>query len=236
MDTFLDVAGIVTRAKMLLNFRTDGQLAEYLGISRPALSNWLSRNSIDFPLVLEKFKDVDYNWLLLGKGSPKRSQRYIKTDEVEGEVNLIHIPKSVEKKDDRTVALYDISAAANLRTLFEQKGQYLLGEISIPNIPACDGAIHVCGDSMYPILKSGDIVGYKELVDFDEIIYGEMYIVSFIRNDNEYLAVKYVNRSERSGCIKLVSYNPHHEPKDISLTSVNAMALVKFSIRRHCMI
>lgn len=236
MDTFLDVTGIITRAKMLLMFRTDGQLAEYLGVSRPTLSNWLSRNSIDFPLLLEKFKDVDYNWLLLGKGSPKRNNRYIKHNELEGELTMIHRPKSVEKRGDRVVLLYDISAAANLRTLFTDKSQYLLGEISIPNIPSCDGAIYVCGDSMYPILKSGDIVGYKELNSFENIMYGEMYIVSFVRDDNEYLTVKYVNRSEQQGYIKLVSYNTHHDPLDIPLSSINAMALVKFSIRRHLMI
>ena len=61
---------------------------------------------------------------------------------------------------------------------------------------------------MYPILKSGDIVGFKEISSFSNVIYGEMYLVSFNIDGDEYLAVKYVNRSEIDGCIKLVSYNP----------------------------
>jgi hypothetical protein len=32
-----------------------------------------------------------------------------------------------------------------------------------------------------------------------------------------------------------VSYNPHHEPMDIPLTSIQAMAIVKFSIRKNMM-
>ena len=44
-----------------------------------------------------------------------------------------------------------------------KRQQYALGRIVIPNIPVCDGAVYVSGDSMYPILKSGDIVGFKSI-------------------------------------------------------------------------
>ena len=70
---------------------------------------------------------------------------------------------------------------------------------------------------------------------FSNVIYGEMYLVSFDIDGDEYLAVKYVNRSEQEGCIKLVSYNPHHEPMDVPFTSIQAMAIVKFSIRKNLM-
>lgn len=46
MDTFLDVTGIVKRAKQVLNFKNDSELAEYLGVSRATVSNWGARNSI----------------------------------------------------------------------------------------------------------------------------------------------------------------------------------------------
>ena len=70
MDTFLDVTGIVKRAKQVLNFKNDSELAEYLGVSRATVSNWGARNSIDFRLLLDKFGDkVDYNWLLIRKGN-----------------------------------------------------------------------------------------------------------------------------------------------------------------------
>ena len=38
MDTFLDVSGIVKRAKQALNFKKDSELASYLGVSRATLS------------------------------------------------------------------------------------------------------------------------------------------------------------------------------------------------------
>lgn len=236
MDTNLDVAGIIKRAKMVVNVKRDSELAEFLGVSRATVTNWAARNSIDFRLLLQKFGDkVDYNWLLLGKGTPVQQPRFCDSELVRGKIEILHNPKAVEPIDDRSVMLYDITAAANLKTLFTNKQQYALGRILIPNISACDGAVYVNGDSMYPILKSGDIIGYKEINSFFNVIYGEIYLVSFMIDGDEYLAVKYANRSEKEGCIKLVSYNTHHEPMDIPFDSINAMAIVKFSIRRHMM-
>lgn len=233
MDTILDVPGIIKRAKQVLKLKKDSELADYMGVSRATVTNWSARNSIDFRLLLDKLgSTVDYNWLLLGKGSPDRQPEFCESELAQGEVHIIHNPKTVEAIDDRSVTLYDIGAAANLKTLFTDKHQFSLGKIQIPNIPHCDGAVYVSGDSMYPILKSGDIVGYKEISSFENIIYGEIYLVSFMIEGDEYLAVKYVKRSEKEGHIKLVSYNVHHEPMDIPFAAVNAMAIVKFSIRR----
>ncbi|WP_294473316.1 S24 family peptidase [uncultured Bacteroides sp.] len=236
MDTNVDVSGIIKRAKMIINVKRDSELAEFLGVSRATVTNWAARNSIDFRLLLDKFgNNVDYNWLLLGKGTPVQQPRFCDSELARGKVEILHNPKAVEPIDDRSVMLYDITAAANLKTLFTNKQQYALGRILIPNISACDGAVYVNGDSMYPILKSGDIIGYKEINSFFNVIYGEIYLVSFMIDGDEYLAVKYANRSEKEGCIKLVSYNTHHEPMDIPFDSINAMAIVKFSIRRHMM-
>lgn len=235
MDTFLDVSGIVKRAKQALDFKKDSELASYLGVSRATLSNWCARNRIDFHLLLNKMRDVDLNWLLLGKGSPKHPAKFCESELAKGEVQIIHNPKTVEAIDDRSVTLYDITAAANLKTMLTNKQQYTVGKIQIPSIPLCDGAVYISGDSMYPILKSGDIIGFKEINSFNNLIYGEMYLVSFTIEGDEYLAVKYVNHSDREGYLKLVSYNTHHDPMDIPFDTINAMAIVKFSIRRHMM-
>ena len=234
-DLLFNVADIVKRAKRVLNFKTDAELATHLGVSRSTLSNWIARNSIDFPLLLEKLKEVDYNWLLVGKGQPMHQSKYCHGGIVSGEVEMIHNPKTADSMADRSVSLYNINAAANLKTLLANKPQYVVGKIQIPDIPVCDGAVYISGDSMYPILKSGDIVGFKEISNFSSVIYGEMYLVSFNIYVDEYLSVKYVNRSDAEGCIRLVSYNPHHEPMDVPLACIQAMAIVKFSIRKNMM-
>ena len=99
MDTFLDVTGIVKRAKQVLNFKNDSELAEYLGVSRATVSNWGARNSIDFRLLLDKFGDkVDYNWLLLGKGNPKHQPRFCESELVKGEVEHVIFEPAVGAK------------------------------------------------------------------------------------------------------------------------------------------
>ena len=108
------------------------------------------------------------------------------------------------------------------------EGRYLLvgGGIGVPPIRGC---------AQYTAKKSTAIVGFRSINSFSDVIFGEMYIVSFERGGDEYLTVKYVNRSEVKGCIKLVSYNPHHDPMDLPLEQINAMAIVKFSIRKNLM-
>ena len=101
---------------------------------------------------LSKYEDVDANYILTGRGTPLRENI---------ETTQVYHPKYTEKlESDGAITLYDVEAAANLKTLFDNKDQNILGQISIPNIPKCDGAVYVKGDSMYPLLKSGDIVKY----------------------------------------------------------------------------
>ena len=235
-DNVINVGDIIRRIKEVKGFKSDRQVADSLGVSKATVSNWTSRNSIDFPLVINKLADVDLNWLLTGRGTPAHRANHVDSGLADGEVQLLHTPRASEALNDRSVPLYDVTAAANLRTLFTNKHQFVLGQIIIPNVPSCDGAVYVSGDSMYPLLKSGDIVGYKEIHSLDNIIYGEMYLVAFDLDGDEYLTVKYVNRSEQDGSIKLVSYNQYHSPQDIPLTSITAMAIVKFSIRRNMML
>ena len=178
---------------------------------------------------LEAHPEVDANYIFTGKGHPLASELQMTT---------IYDSKSVEKIDSEgIITLYDIEAAANLQSLLADKSQNILGSISIPNIPKCDGAVYVKGDSMYPLLKSGDIVAYKEIpLDIQHIFFGEMYLISIDLEGDEYLTVKYVQRSERGeDWIKLVSYNQYHQPKDFPLSSVRAMALIKLSIRMNTM-
>lgn len=235
-DLLFNVSDIVKRAKVAMGFKTDAELASFLGISRSTLSNWCARNSIDFALLLSRLQEVNYNWLLTGKGDSVRHSTFCDSKLVGlGEVEMLHNAKASESLDERSVTLYDISAAANLKTMMEARPQYALGKILIPNVPQCDGAVYVSGDSMYPVLKSGDIIGFKFISDFSNVIYGEIYLVSFERGDEEYLAVKYINRSEIDGCLKLVSYNTHHEPIDLPLQAIHAMGIVKFTIRKNMM-
>lgn len=134
--------------------------------------------------------------------------------------------------DLQRIPLYNLEATAGLVSLFNDVDAIPISYISLPDLPACDGAVYVRGDSMYPLLKSGDIVLYKQVHDMQYgIFWGEMYLISANVDGDEFVTIKYIHKSERENCVKLVSHNQHHEPKDIPISMIRALALVKASVR-----
>lgn len=153
------------------------------------------------------------------------------------EPQTVYMLRTDSVQDHQKIPLYDIHAAAGLIPLFDSPNKNRTEEfIVIPRAPKCDGAIFITGDSMYPLLKSGDIVVFKKInVDKNEIFWGEMYIISVHAGDEDYISVKYVHKGSDEDHIKLVSQNSHHEPKEIPISKVTAMAIVKASIRINSM-
>lgn len=140
-------------------------------------------------------------------------------------------------KEIQKIPVFDLEAAAGLVPLFNDAGKQVpVDYISIPNLPKCDGAIHVTGDSMYPLLKSGDIVLYKRINDIlNGIFWGEMYLVSIDMDGEEYVTVKYIQKGDDPDHVRLVSHNQHHSDKDVLISSIRALAFVKASIRINSM-
>ncbi|WP_299627723.1 S24 family peptidase [uncultured Tenacibaculum sp.] len=193
-------------------------------------SKWLTK-------IIENYPHFDSLWLLTGKGD-----MLVKNDAVvvSGEVvaNNVFKLKTDYPIGKQAVPLYNVEAAAGLVELFQSHGDTQpVGTLNIPNLPKCDGAVFVTGDSMYPLLKSGDIVAYKQIYDFySEIFWGEMYLISVEVAEEEFISVKYIQKSEKGeDYIKLVSQNKHHQPKDIKMSKIRAMALVKASVRMNSM-
>lgn len=140
--------------------------------------------------------------------------------------------------DEQHIPLYNLEATAGLVELFRDHNDIEpIDTIHIPNLPKCDGAVFVAGDSMYPLLKSGDIVMYKQVSDIkNDIFWGQMYLVSIASNGDEYVMVKYIQKSTKGdNYITLVSENRHHQDKDIAISKVRALALIKASVRINAM-
>jgi hypothetical protein len=45
---------------------------------------------------------------------------------------------------------------------------------------------------MYPLVKSGDMISFKMLNKIDNLISGEMYVVDFEIEGDDFLVLKYV--------------------------------------------
>ncbi len=89
---------------------------------------------------------------------------------------------------------------------------------------------------MSPLLKSGDIVMYKKKeLSIDSFFWGEIYLLSFVSDGDTYTAVKYIQKADDPEKVRLVSFNPAFAPKDIPMSSITALALVKASLTFHTM-
>lgn len=142
--------------------------------------------------------------------------------------------KTIERiLESQELPLYDGTVTAGVVELLKNPNdRQVIGTLKIPNMPKCDGAVTVTGDSMYPLIKSGDIVFFKTIKDIPQsIYYGNMYLISLDVEGDELVMVKYIQKGRDENHLLLVSQNQHHADKEVYIRQINAMALVKGNIR-----
>lgn len=192
----------------------------------------ISANAVEN--ILRIYSDLDPVWVITGVGEMIKQPS---TQEASGDIIPLSHPKTPDKIYPMSeFNLYDIDVSAGLSRLFSEDGdrnKAYLGKISIPNMPKCDGAVKVIGDSMYPLLKSGDIIAYKEVHSIESVQYGEIYILQIENDSDVSVVVKYVKKSsEGNDYLNLVSYNKEHDPKDVRKENITALARVILCIRQ----
>jgi len=172
--------------------------------------------------VLNAFPDLNRDWLLYEEG--EMLKRKLKTFELKKEAHL----------SSRQIPLYELTATAGFLTLYQELSSAVEDYITIPNLPPVDGAIYARGDSMSPLIESGDIIIFKKVdLSPDNILWGNIYIVSYTVDGDDFTVLKYLRHSSRNGYIRLESFNTRYDPQDIPASSINALALVKASITFH---
>lgn len=191
-------------------------------------------NSNAIENILSIFPDLNPKWLISGEGEMIISNKM----KLSSDDSVSYLHNDLRADNNQSIPLYNLEASAGIVTLFKDSANYdPVDYISIPNLPKSDGAIYVTGDSMYPLLKSGDIVIYKQLdACIDNIFWGEMYLISVELSGDITTFVKWIQKSELGEeYIALVSQNQHHQSKDIHISKIKALAMVKASIRINSM-
>lgn len=216
----------------------DAELASKLGYTKSSFSQIINEKVPLSDKFIDKICSVDENinkvWIYTGNGEMLKSTNLLQVNETASVYNH----KTDSPVDGQKIPLYNIEATAGIVTLFNDTTETKpVDYIQIPNLPKCDGAVYISGDSMYPLLKSGDIMMYKVIHNIkDGIYWGEMYMISIDQDGDEMVTVKYIQKSEKGEkYIKLVSQNKHHDDRDVSLNKVRALALIKASIRINSM-
>jgi len=205
---------------------TQEQLAQRLGIGKAALSMietgkaGLSARNRN---ILVQELNVNPDWLETGKGNMFNAEPDL----------TAYMHRTDNSLPLQSVPLYSIEGTAGLVPLFTDQAQSKpVNFIHIPNLPKCDGAIYIARATRCTRCSSiGVIVLYKQLRDINDIFWGDMYLLSIDIDGEEYVTVKYIQKSDRAGYVKLVSQNQHHADKDVEISRIRAIALVKACIR-----
>ena len=172
--------------------------------------------------IISVFSDINKSWLISGEG-----------EMIKGQVRTFEL-KTDKEAPLQKVPLFEHEATAGFSALYRDLSSAASDYISIPNLPPVDGAIYARGDSMSPLIASGDIVVFKKVeLHPDSIIWGSIYIISYTLDGDDYTVLKYIRHSDRTGYIRLESFNTRFDPQDIPSSSITALAIVKASITFH---
>ena len=234
MDAVTDISNRISDLVVHFAEGKNTKFAELVGTSEANIRNYRGGKMPKFDFiykVCEKL-EISFDWFILGKGTMFDQKSF---HEVEKNDILVLSEKSKTYKtlEKQVIPIYNLKAAAGLVSLFQSPSSFIpVDYISLPNLGKVDGGLYAVGDSMYPLIKSGDIVVYRQIHDIlNSIFWGEMYLLSYDLEGEEYIVIKYIQRSDTNGCIKLVSQNQHHSPKDIPVSNVRALAQIKASVR-----
>lgn len=193
------------------------------------------RKSIDSDKIKSialNYPNLNIEWLLTGEGSMIKSSGEMRKPMTSTEFSL----GTDHKLSSQDIPLYDLSASAGLVSIFNDLHQNPEDYLRVPNLPPVDGAVYVRGDSMSPLLKSGDIIIFKKMeLSLESILWGQIYLLSFDAGGDTFTVVKYVHKADKQDYLRLVSHNVHYEPKDIPVSSIRALAIVKASLTFHTM-
>lgn len=132
---------------------------------------------------------------------------------------------AIDKKDNgsKTIPYYDIEVSAGPIAFYKDYPELPHTALEIPFVSDVDLAMPVYGDSMFPRIKSGDIVLLKKIKDPDVILFGEVYLVI----TNDYRTIKYIRKHEDEDKVILVSENDRFDPVVIKKESILHLFLYK---------
>lgn len=233
MRIFFELMTVNERFQLIIDDLYKGNkraFAQAVGVNPTVVENVVGKRqgkpSYDFMEKVCANANISSRWLLMGQGDMLEENAVY-------EATQIHYPKSFERKDEmQAVNVYNLHASAGIQELFDNGDEHIIDTIYIPNMPHCDGAIFITGESMSPILRPHDLILFQR-VDTEEanIFYNQMYLISYSAGGQFYTVCKYIRKSEKGfPAIVLASENPDYPDREIDFRRVQAMALVKASV------
>lgn len=117
----IDKVQILNRFKRIKNFKTDTELARFLGVDKTTLSNWKARKTIDWDLLFSKCEHISIQWLITGEDEKmtepipevSNSQPEIDNGSITSLINILK--NTLAEKDKQIDRLLSIIEKNNLK-------------------------------------------------------------------------------------------------------------------------
>jgi phage repressor protein C with HTH and peptisase S24 domain len=180
-------------------------------ISKGISNDVLNRISIQYP-------ELNTNWLLTGIGEMLQSE--------ERSEKIISIPQIAVSTKRKGALIYDIDATCGLSGRdIEFTDEKVIGSIDAPEINPDSKIIFATGDSMLPLIASGDRVVIRKIESWDYFNYGQVYLII----TNEYRLIKRVRRhpKDADNLILLRSENPDYDDIDLPKREIIHLFIVE---------
>ena len=103
----------------------------------------------------------------------------------------------------------------------------IVGSINLPDVMSQNcRVVRVSGDSMSPVIRSGDYIAVRELTNFQQIFWGQIYVVLL----DDYRLVKYIRRHENPAMVILRSENRNYDDMEIRRADIRELMFVQHII------
>lgn len=169
--------------------------------------------------ISEIYPILNAAWLKTGVGEMLQSE--------ERSEKIISVPQTaVSTKQRKGALIYDIDATCGLSGRdIEFTDEKVIGSIDAPEINPDSKIIFATGDSMLPLIASGDRVVIRKIESWDYFNYGQVYLII----TNEYRLIKRVRRhpKDSDNLILLRSENPDYDDIDLPKREIIHLFIVE---------
>lgn len=158
-----------------------------------------------------KTLNVSYDWLVNGNG-----EKYM-TEKESAMLEALQNKQSYSNKQCG-VPYYDVDFCLGLREMYQDTPEVPVQLIDIPGYSKADFWCKTTGDSMCPVINSGDIIAMKEVKDWQSfLLMNEAY---GIVTSNEQRMVKVIRPGSDTDHFILHSYNSEYPDQEIDKNMV----------------
>lgn len=169
--------------------------------------------------ISEIYPDLNTLWLKTGVG-----EMLVSEERSEKTITINHSALSETKR--KGALIYDIDATCGTEgRSIEFADERVIGSIDAPEINPDSKIIFATGDSMLPLIASGDRVVIRKIESWDYFNYGQVYLII----TNEYRFIKRVRRhpEDSKNLILLRSENPEYDDIDLPKREIIHLFIVE---------